>query len=457
MTKLRVSKVTIRDVLGIREAGIEPGRITIFEGHNASNKTGHMEAIKTALGGGNLAHLARIPDGPDDEVKPEVVLVIEGDTPDQFWQVEKKGEKVRVRKRVGDTAGLEDVPKPQRWLSGLIDPKLMNPIEFLNAKDKDRVLLLLEALPVQFDRSKIWAKMGLNPKDFQAVPTGIHPLTELALIREAVFRERTGVNRDAKAKAESAEQTRRAVPVVIPEGIRERIEELASAVSERDTELARKMEVIKSECEAKAQSIRSEHQEYAARRRAEVEAQIAQHKEAAEKEISLLDDAKDTAMEGLFEEQKELQEQKRELVGLRNTQENNLRFQTLKEQADKFQVEAEQLQAKSAHLTVAIETLDLFRRGLLEDLPIEGLEVDDTTIRINGVPLDQTNTAEKIKLAVKVACLRAKKQPLPVLFIDGAEALDSANFELFCEELKAEGVWPFIGRVSDKPFEVRSK
>ena len=251
MNKLRVSKVTIRDVLGIREAGIEPGKITIFEGINASNKTGHMEALKTALGGGNLANLSRIPDNPEDEVKPEVVLVIEGDSIGDYWQVEKTGEKVRVRKRVGNTAGLEDVPKPQRWLSGLIDPKLMNPVDFLNAKDKERVLLLLEALPVQFDRDQLWQSMGVRKSDFQAVPTGIHPLTELALIREAIFRERTGVNRDAKAKAQTAEQTRRSVPAVIPEGLKEQIEELSESATQKDTELTRKMEVIKSDCEAK--------------------------------------------------------------------------------------------------------------------------------------------------------------------------------------------------------------
>ena len=169
-----------------------------------------------------------------------------------------------------------------------------------------------------------------------------------------------------------------------------------------------------------------------------------------------LDDAKDTAMEALFEEQRIIETQKRELAELRNQQENNIRFQTLKEQADKFEFEANELQAKSTQLTNAIESLDAFRRGLLDNLPIEGLEIDDKIIKLNGVPFDQINTAEKIKLAVKVACLRAKEQPLPILFIDGSEALDTKNFGIFCEQLKQEDVWPFIGRVSDKPFEVRS-
>ena len=289
--------------------------------------------------------------------------------------------KVTIRDVLGiREAGLEDVPKPQRWLSGLIDPKLMNPVDFLNAKDKERVLLLLEALPVQFDRDQLWQSMGVNKSDFQAVPTGIHPLTELALIREAVFRERTGVNRDHKAKAQTAEQTRRSVPAVIPEGLKEQIEELSESATQKDTELTRKMEVIKSDCEAKAQEIRSDHQEFAARRRAEVEAEIAEHKEKSQAEIALLDDAKDTAMEGLFEEQREVESQKRELAELRNQQENNIRFQTLKEQADKFEFEANELQTKSAQLTRAIDTLDAFRRGLLDNLPIEGLEVDDKTI-----------------------------------------------------------------------------
>ena len=40
-----------------------------------------------------------------------------------------------------------------------------------------------------------------------------------ALLRDAVFRTRTGVNRDAKGKTAAAEQTRRNAPATIPEDV----------------------------------------------------------------------------------------------------------------------------------------------------------------------------------------------------------------------------------------------
>ena len=145
------------------------------------------------------------------------------------------------------------------------------------------------------------------------------------------------------------------------------------------------------------------------------------------------------------------------MQNLRNQHANNIRFITLKEQADKCQQDAEELESKSAELTQALKTLDSFRRGLLDDVPIDGLDVEDKTIKINGIPFDQINTANQIDIAVQIACLRAKKQPLPILFVDGAEALDSKNFELFCEELKQHDVLPFVGRVSDDPLEIRTE
>ncbi len=126
------------------------------------------------------------------------------------------------------------MPQPQRWLSGLHDGQLSNPIEFLKAPEKKRVLLLLEALPVDYDREALWTRMRLLPMDFAAVPDGLHPVVEIAMIRENVFRERTGVNRDEKAKSESAEQTRRATPAVIPDDHEQEIEELEAVGGSAD-------------------------------------------------------------------------------------------------------------------------------------------------------------------------------------------------------------------------------
>jgi len=78
------------------------------------------------------------------------------------------------------------------------------------------------------------------------------------------------------------------------------------------------------------------------------------------------------------------------------------------------------------------------------------LEVDDKIIKVGGVPFDQLNTQQRIDIAVKIACIRAKDHRLPAVYIDGAEALDSTNFAALKKSLLAAGVQPFIAKVTNE-------
>src|SRR5262249_14735807 len=159
------------------------------EGKNGSTKSSLITAIQSALGGGNLAKLARVDPG-GEPTEPEIVLVLEGDGAETY-RVEKDTEGVRVRSRVGDTAAFEDVRKPQAWLSGLFDPHGSNPVTFLTAPDKERALLLLEALPLKIDRTELGQILaGIDSAALPHVPQGLHALEELALVRDAIFRTR---------------------------------------------------------------------------------------------------------------------------------------------------------------------------------------------------------------------------------------------------------------------------
>jgi hypothetical protein len=135
---------------------------------------------------------------------------------------------------------------------------MANPIDFLNAPDKERVLLLLAALPIELDSFSLWNSMGIERTDIGPIPDGLHPLQELTLIREAVFRERTGVNRDAKQKADSAEQTRRAAPAAPPEEIDQEILQLAEEVSVHEVELSAAIATARAASEKEIEVIKSD-------------------------------------------------------------------------------------------------------------------------------------------------------------------------------------------------------
>ncbi len=458
-SKLRVTSLQVRDVLGAREFAVEPGRVTVLSGRNASGKTTVLESLKSVVGGGNLARLARIPGDPDEEIDPEIVLVLREDGGREY-RVEKTSKATRLRAQVGDSAGYEDVPQPQRWLSGLFDTRLSNPLEFLRAPDKDRVLLLLGALPVELDRERLHADMGIDLSEIAAVPAGLHPLQELAYLREAVFRERTGVNRDAKQKASTAEQTLRATPAVLPDGHEAEIEELDRRVTEADREIAEQTATERRDHRATVEQKRAEEQRAAERKRADLEAEIAKMRTALEAEIAEraaevqaeIDEAvahHEERTAAFAERQREIDEDRHRLFDLREQAKAAIKAQTLRDQAEQFEAEAEELRERSGALTRAIEALDRYRRELADDLPISGLAVEGKEITVDGVPFDQVNTARQIEIAVKVACLRAKDQRLPIVWVDGAEALDSENFEALVAALKAEGVQAFIGAVRD--------
>jgi len=467
---LRVTEITVRDVLGAREVGIEAGEITVISGKNGTGKTSVLEAVKTAVGGGKLANLARI---DDEETKPEVVLVLDGD--EGHFRIEKDGSKVRVRQRVGNTQGFKDVPSPQRWLSGLYDGALANPIDFLNANDKRRVLLLLEALPIELDRKQLWEEMGLEPSCYPPVPSTLHPLQEIGLIRENIFRERTGVNVDRKGKESAAEQTRRETPAELPEDQESKITALIEKTNRATESVVRREGTIAEQRDLAIQSKRAEltaeigkveraGESFAAQLRAETERKIAARaaddadliaKLRSDIEVSA-DEARnkyDDEMAVVNSVQAEIDSDKLKLAELRHQQKQAVMARTLHRQAEEFQREADELMAKSERLTKALAALDAFRRRLADDLPIQGLEVGEKTIKFNGLPWHQVNTAKQIELAVKISCLRARGKKLPVVWVDGAEALDSENFEILCDAIHAEGVQAFVAKVGDEPLE----
>lgn len=493
-SQLRVVSVEIKDVLGAREFAMKPGEVTILRGRNGSGKSTALQAVQAALAGGSLARLARV-DGSGEETEPEVVLVIEGKGGSSY-RVERTGKDVRVRARVGDTAGFEDVPRPQAWLSGLFDSGCANPVRFLAAPDKDRALMLLEALPLKLDRGALLAEMDLAAGDLPPVPEGLHPLEQLALIRDAVFRQRTGVNRDATGKAQAAEQTRRNAPAVVPEDVSQQLAEgqesvtlaaasiareeeaassaLRESVKEAESGLALIEESVKGTFKAEAAKLRKDHEAKAAAIRAEAERQVAEDAARVDAEVEALRtkgeaqlaDAGEAAefvtakarerhaeaLGALEAKKRALASERERLAALRAQSDASAKAKALHEQAAQFDLEAKRLELESTHLTKALDALDRFRRRMAEHLPIAGLEIEDKVIRVNGVPFEQLNTAQRVGIAVKVATLRAKAQRLPVVFVDGAEALDSEHFDALVAALKAENVQAFLGRVTDEDF-----
>lgn len=493
--ELRVTGLHVKDVLGVSEFKMSPGRVTVLRGKNESGKSSLLGSVMAALGRGSLAKIARI-DPAGAETSPEVCLILEGGG--EHYRVERTGDKVKVRKRVGETAALEDVPRPQEFLAGLFDPTLSNPVRFLSAPDKERAILLLEALPLRMDRAALYQEMGVTADEVGPVPEGLHPLEETGLIRDAVFRKRTGVNVQEKAAKNAAEQLKRNIPADLAEDPKAAIDELEGAVSALTDQIARSEsdasaayvaevaaaqsasnledEKIRGTFKSERDKRRAQFAAWEAARRAVVEKEIAAEKDRVEAEIVELktkdearleqldvdlaaatrtaEQARDAKLSALAALRAAQTEKREKLAALRAQADRLSKDKALTEQAAEFDRHRERLAGEAGRLTAALEALDAYRRRMAESLPIPGLTIEDKVIRVNGIPFDQLNTAQRVDLAVQVAVLRAKGQKLPVIFVDGAENLDSEHFEMLVGRLAAAGVQAFLGRVADSALEV---
>lgn len=507
---MKISQLHISNLLGVDEARLECGQITVLSGRNASRKTSILQALQAGLGGGDLGKLKRV----GAEAEPEVVLVLR-DEDGHHYRVERKGKETRVSEQVGQSAAYDTVRRPQSFLDSLYDAQLSNPLRFLAAPANTRADLLLEVLPIEIDVEAFGAQVGPDAwrvvaETMQAMlRKGIHPLEVLASARALIYDERTGVNRSYQDKRRSAEQLARAIPAEMPEagngtlerleaerdrsadriaGLRERAEAgHREALSVARAEMDGAVESIKAGFKAGAAKIRSAHETTIRERQARLEQEIARLRTEAQQDIDLLrkqEDAEVQALRDSCEERIEcaeaaydgaereasraraealaevaaLEPAHQELVErvsrLRSEQEQTAKLQALKDQADKFAAEADSLHGMSDRLTVGLGALDIYKAKLLEQLPIPGLEVQGKDIAINGVPFDQVNTAEQIKIAVQLAVLRAKGQRLPVLFVDGAERLDAEAFKVLIQELEATGVQTFISRVTTGDLQI---
>lgn len=474
---LRVIGIKGKNILGLEEIGIEPGKVTVIRGRNGTGKTSALELVKAVFGGTNLATLKRI-GAPEDE-EPEAVIILKG--PEGEFELTKKGAKtVDIKKRVigedgSPTQAFEKVKKPASFVRALVDGKMMNPIDFLTEKDDNkRVLLLLAALPLELDSAALFTVMGVSPGEIGPIPTGLHPLQELSLIREDVFKTRTGVNTDMSGYKKSVDKIKRSLPAEIPTGLTEEITSLDEEISTAEVANEKQKQERCAKIDAQIENLKNRQTAYEQRERAAMERLAASKRAAVEDEISIMANdlvaeleetharqednviefnAERTAvMEESFDVSRATEKKKITLATLREQQKTVVAQLANKDMADDFQGKADSLESESERLTHAIKALDQYRRDLAQNLPIEGLEIDGAVIRLHGIPFEQLNTAKRIKLAVKVACLRSKDKTLPLMLIDGAEALDSHSFGLLESEIDKQNVQLIAGCVTDGDF-----
>ena len=435
---MRVAKITIRNILGIEEMELQPGAITVIKGQNAAGKTSVIEAIKAVMQGGHNATLLR-----QGELVGEIVL--------------EMSDGMLLRKRVTEGRSTLTARHPAygqlkaatTWLKSAVDQLTVNPIAFLTAPN--RADLLLQAMPLEKDMDTLTAilqRFGCSTP--AKVEIADHALVAIAGVREVLYRERTGINRVAREAAASVKQLKGSLPD--PEDV-PGTEDLHTL----EVELARSRRVLAEELhgvDSEAGTSRHSVEMTAAERKREVDRKAAEEKALIdqwlqENTASIQVDLDDKRNNIRVAHEPGIGQQVADLSAARERSKVARQHENTRAIMAAHEKTAEEKQAEADALTAALGELDELKTQQLADLPVEGLEIKGKDITLNGIPYSTLNRAEQVRLAVEVARLRAGS--IPLVCLDGAEALDTERFKLLTERLSSEGIQAIVTTVSDDP------
>ncbi len=437
---MQVNQIKISNILGIESLEFEAGKFTQITGKNGQGKTSVLEAIKAATQGGQDATLLR-----KGQEKGEIVLLLDNG--------------VEITRRVTEAASTTSITKdgkkllqPANILKQLTDMLSVNPIDFLRAPKKDKVRVLLEAMPIVADTKRLSLISGVKVSNEQ----NLHGLAVIDLVRKQVFDDRTGTNRAVKEKDATINQLELAMPDA-PEGVTGSEDELIAKVDEarelKDKELNRvteKLNGIKDKNTAEINNIR-----------AELQTKIDALKEEATAKV-------DAMNKNLAEIEGKASQQRERTIKIFNETVNplNLAINAIKldrnahakreqamETVNMLREELAVLVQDATRQTKAIDDIDAYKIELLSDMPVKGLEIIDGELFRDGVAFDRLNTAQQVDIAVEIAKLRAGE--LKICLVDGVELLDSEAFEAFQEKALASELQLFVSRVSDGDFLIK--
>lgn len=451
--KLSIAHLKISNILGIDNLEFSPGGFNTIDGKNGEGKTSVLEAIKAATGTGHDATLLR-----KGAQEGEVVLVL-----DDGAKINKRVTAAGSKTDIIDADGAK-VKKPAEFFRTLVDSLSVNPIEFLAAPKKDRVKVLLEAMPIKVDVERLEKISGL-----QAIDDGsVHGLAIIDDIRARVFSDRTGTNRAVKEKDNTINQLTLAMPEA-PGGVEGGEDELRAQVEAatlaKDNELARvrnKLDDLTKQNQTQVDGIRERLQAQIDKVRNEAQAQIDKLKADATAEVTTLTDTLATTERNANTQREKTIQKHADIVtplnqaleSIRANRTAHAKREQAQETIKQMEVELNDLTLDAAAQTKAIEDIDAYKLELLAALPIPGVVVTDGEIYRDGVVFDRLNTAQQVGIAVEIAKLRSGD--LGICCVDRLECLDPEAFEAFRDQIKESDLQLFVTTVSGEEFNVQT-
>lgn len=428
----QIKKLEIRNYVGIRELELIPGKINVIKGKNGKAKTSVLEALEKAFNNNER----RVEVINEDGEKAEIVIELDDGHYIRRSQTEN-GKYLDVK----ENGFNKDAP--QTYLNSLIGQYGFNPVDFIQEDPETQTEIILNLLDIEVTEEDAREWVG-EDIELPTVDYDQHGLEVIDQLYDKFYSKRRDKNAEQKQlKADYIAEKKKIPEEFDPEEYRgvtlkEKYQKLQQA-QEHNKKIDKTVNLIEKwdnkidnkqiKIDQKKEKIRKLEQEIK-----ELEGEQENIEKQKQKAQNFLNNNEKIDTTELEKEVEEFEE-KKELV---NT------YDRYQDKKDKYKETNQEWQ----QLDEIVKMLREKPKELAEqtDLPVEGLEIKDNEVLIDGRPIKNLSTGEQILLALDIA--RETAKDIKLICIDRFESLDPDNQEMLFEEMQKDDFQYFVTEVS---------
>jgi hypothetical protein len=450
---MRLASATIENIRNIEFLEIKFGWVTVVSGTNEAGKTSALRSIMLPFEGGHHPEAIRRDEDEDGnlvvvpERKARIELFMDNGITVTEW-ISQNGYDISVK-----TADDVEIPKPATFLKTLAGGFSFDPVSFIGAKKAERLKYLLEAMPIEFSTKELLAT-SIEKNSGKTTATIADALAEKPTVEiltladmDALLKRVEEARRVANVSREREEKTVMSLQFTLPkddetdwakeaqefETERREVErQFGEAQANVRASAAREEQAIKDDCAARIKIIEQERDKRIAETRDALVVSLAENESLIQPERERLASESAAARERATAQTK--------AAGTRDL------IATAKGAV-------KDLSKTWNRLDATMKAIDKAKKEKLAALPLEGVDIRNGEICVNGLPFDDLNDAQKYTWAFKIGALTSGK--LPLIIADGAERLEeTTTFQDILAAAKDSGYQVILARVAPGPRKI---
>jgi len=426
---MKLATFEVNNFRGIEHILVKPGAMTIVSGTNGSGKTSLIEALRTIFDGGH--HPSNVRKG---ERKAEIILTL-----DTGIVITKTVTAKTSTLTVTDAEG-QELPDatPKAFVERLATGFSFDPLGLIQAKPKDRAAFILESMPVTFTPTEIAAA---DPE----YKGGVLDLDGLSDLHKGIYEKRKAAN-VIQRDTEGTVKTLQAALGTQEGETKDWESELRDLQAERatvDCQLADAEKAIIASATKEEHAVINEINEKISKLAEERATRVASIKAREAEALKHNEDAAKPERERIAGElavaQEKVKAQSRDKATRASIEAARAKVREYFQKSDKFDK--------------SLRALEELKKKKLAEQPLEGIELRDGEVFVDGIPFDELNTARQYLTAFSVAALKCGD--LGLMIADRCEALESdTTWKAFVDGAKESGFQIVATRVEPGPLRV---